>query len=270
MDFLAVKASDIGIHLVRPLPTLFAYARGAASGQIVSNVLEEEFFAHVDCLKDLLETACLRARIPGSVCREVTQKILDLGRCERSDLIEVVNELLTHLDNLARVHKSALRNELSAKPEVYRDIFWGRVYTKKIALIHQEDSPEAVSPVADRLRDRCSYEVTLESEKEVAFRPMSSDTVVFLPTRGPIRGATLSAAEGFGLPILILMDLGKSAENADPVAVRIAHQYTKSGYNVLHGPFSPLRLFTAVDTCYVDHLFRKPNFAGARARSAVA
>ncbi len=270
MDFLAVKASEIGVPLVRPLPTILAYARGAQAGQPVSHVLEEEFYAHVDCLSDLIETACLRAHVPGSVCEEVTQRTVDLARSEKENLISSVNELLAHLSNLSRVHRTALRAELGAKPEIYRDIYWGRVYTKKITLIHQEGSPEALAGITERLKNRCSYDVNLESEKEIAFRPMTSDLILFHPTRGAIRPATLSAAEAYGLPIVILMDLGKKIEEADPVAVRIAHQYAKSGLNVTHSPFTPLRLFTAIDMCYVDHMLRKPTFAGARSRGAVA
>jgi hypothetical protein len=270
MDFLSVKASEIGVPLVRPLPTILAYARGAKEDRVAPHVLEEEFYAHTDCLKDLVETACIRTRIPGSACKEVSQRILDLARCDRRDRVGAVNQVLTHLTNLSRVHQAALKREMSSQPEIYRDIYWGRIYTKKITLVHQEDSPAALEGIARRLRDKCSYEVTLESEKEIVFRPMSSDLVLFHPGRRAIRDAAMSAAQAYGLPILILMDLGKSVEEADPVMVRLAHQYAKSGFNVIHSPFAPLRLFTAIDMGYVDHLFQNPGFAGARSSGAVA
>jgi hypothetical protein len=270
MDFQAIKASEVGLPLIRPLPTIFAYARGARSLQIVPAVLEEEFFAHVDCLIDVLDTACLRAQVPTSACEEVTQKARDLSRREKGELVDGVNELLTNLDNLSRIHKSTLKRELSSKPAIYRDIYWGRVYTKKITFVHQEEDASSLDRIVKRLEESCSYEVSVEAEKDLALKPMSSDLVIFHPTRGPVRPATLATAATFGLPTLILVDLGKSVEDADPVAVRLAHQYAKSGLNVLHRPFTPLRLFSAIDTCYVDHLFKKPTFAGARARGEVA
>ncbi|MCK4547966.1 MAG: hypothetical protein KAW17_11055 [Candidatus Eisenbacteria sp.] len=266
---MAIRASEIGLPLVRPLPTIFAYAQGVQSLQIVPNVTEEEFYAHVDCLIDLLETACLRARIPASVCKGIAQKAVNLTRSGNDKLIERVNDLLTDLTNLSRIHKSALKSELNARPEIYRDIYWGRVYTKKITLVHQK-TPEAVERIANRLRKSCAYDVAVEAEKDLTIKPTSSDMVLFHPTEGPIRPASLATAAAFGLPTLILIDLGRKTETADPVAVKIAHLYARSGLKVLYRPFTPLRLFSAIDSSYVEHLLRKPVFAGARAKGEVA
>lgn len=270
MDFLAIKATEIGLPLVRPLPTICAYAGGVQTRPLVPAVLEEEFYAHVDCLIDLVETACLRAGVPSSVCEEVTQKAVNLTRSKKNDLVAGVNELLFNLSRMSGIHKSALKHELSAQPQIYRDIYWGRVYTKKITLIHQGDGVESAEKAAKSLREGCYYDVTVMPETHIALKPMSSDFVVFLPTDGPIRPATLATASTLGLPILMLIDLGRKVETADPVMVRTAHQYTQTGLKVLYRPFTSLRLFTSVDTRYVDHLFQNPAFAGARAKGEVA
>jgi|GEM_PF-2233890 len=270
MDILSLRVSDLGLPLARPLPMILTYAKRAQQASSIPSVLEEEFYAHIDCLVDLVETSCLRAGIPASLCKEVCQKAADLSRSPREEIVSSTNALLHSLTRMAQIHKSPLKAELSANPQIYRDIYWGRVYTKRVVLVHHGEADERLAKLERSLQDACSYEVTVAPEKDLTIKPMTSDFVVFRPTRGPIRPASLSAATTLGLPVLILVDLGKQVETADPVMVRTALLYAKAGHTVLHRPFTALRLFTAVDSCYVTHLFHKPFVAAARAKGAVA
>jgi len=221
MDILSLRVSDLGLPLARPLPMILTYAKRAQQASSIPSVLEEEFYAHIDCLVDLVETSCLRAGIPASLCKEVCQKAADLSRSPREEIVSSTNALLHSLTRMAQIHKSPLKAELSANPQIYRDIYWGRVYTKRVVLVHHGEADERLAKLERSLQDACSYEVTV-------------------------------------------------APDADPVMVRTALLYAKAGHTVLHRPFTALRLFTAVDSCYVTHLFHKPFVAAARAKGAVA
>jgi hypothetical protein len=248
--------------LLRPLPTLFAYAQEVTNDPSIIDrfpVLKEEFQAHIDCFVEMVEAATKTADIAISECTEVIRKARRLSSTKPQDLIRAVDQLDLELAHFSEVHKTALRHAYNMKPELYKDIYNSCIKACKLLLVYQSKSTEGVAKLEETLSERCYYDVKVVEEAYTTAPLRKADFVAFAPTEEPISSHTLDKIREAGIPLLVLVKLGANLQRADMVQTRLAGLYQKNGIPILHRPFPAIRLFQKIDRMIFEaRLLREP------------
>ncbi len=250
-----LKASELIAPIMRPLPTIFTYARLTSEPKGGdSSVLRDEFRASVAALTTIIETACREGEIPD----EASQPVLDccgelLGK-RGSELASRLDALCAALTTLHGEHRKALKRAVDSDPDRYRDLYRQMTRPKKVMVIYCEKGVGQADRLERTLSDRCYYDYEAVGEDWVSARPRTADVVVFGPCQQAIQPNVMSMVEASEVPILILIATDAKSDRENMAMLKVEHLYRKNGYKVLRGPFAPARLYQAIDSLYLQHL----------------
>jgi hypothetical protein len=253
-----LKVAGIVAPIMRPLPTIFTYARLTTQSHGKSaQALDEEYRANLQALAAIIEQLCQDA----GIARDDWQGIIDhldaISDLAGGELAAGLDKLCADLTELHRVHGKDLKSRAATDPDRYHQLYCQLAPPKKLLICYSDGRTEQADSLERKLADRCYYEYEAVHENWRATRTGSADLVVFAPSARPIPASTLSAVESYGMPLLILMGGNKADDQENMALLKSEYLYRKSGYNVLHSPFTPARLYSTIDAIYLRHLAGK-------------
>jgi len=256
-----LKVAGLIAPILRPLPTIFNYARLTAStGGKSTQAIDDEFHASLRALAETIEAVSRDAGIPDQNWQPLVDKCIELAQLTGEDLAAGLDGFCAGLTDLHKSHGKDLRKAVAAAPEKFRDLYRQAALPKKLLLCYSEERDDQADSLERKLSDRCHYDyVAVEGDWTAV--SASVDLLVFAPSDKPIPANLLAIAESYGLPFLILMapskDENEDEEMENMALMKAEHLYRKSGYNVLRSPFTPARLYSTIDGICLRHLAGK-------------
>jgi len=146
---------------------------------------------------------------------------------------------------------------VAANHDRNRDLYRELGQPKKLLICYGEENSSQADSLERKLSDRCYYEYESVGQDWSATRAGVADLVVFVPGSRPIPAKTLASVASSGTPFVILIGGNKAEDMANMALMKSEYLYRKSGYNVLHSPFTPPRLYSAIDGIHLRHLAGK-------------
>lgn len=253
-----LKVAGIVAPIMRPLPTLFTYARlTAQTGGKSTRSLDEEFSANLQALTAIVDEVCQKAGVPPNTCQGILDHLNIISGLTGTELAAGLDKLCAELTELHREHGKDLKKAVAAEPEHYRELYCRHAPPKKLLVCYSDGKSEQADSLERKLTDRCYYEYEGADHEWSTSRAGSADLVVFAPSERPIPANVLAAVHSYGMPLLILMGGNKAEDMQNMALLKSEYLYRKSGHNVLHSPFTPPRLYSTIDAIYLRHLAGK-------------
>ncbi|MFH1336955.1 MAG: hypothetical protein ABII96_10605 [Candidatus Zixiibacteriota bacterium] len=253
-----LRASVVPFQLLRPLPTIFASV-GGVTGEGCSREMpasvRKEFDSHLDCLADMVNVLAEMKALTPADRDKLSRMLVEVKEAEPADLCEKTSLFNRRLEEICENQKTAVREECRAHPFVFRDLYRSSVRVKKLCLIYQDETNERIGSLKDLLCDRCYYDVETRSEESIRSQPVHSDFVIYAPTQhaGDVYFDGMPKA---GLPLLLMIDLGKSIEDCSIADLRRVFRHQQNHIDVLYSPFPPIHLFQKIDITYIPNLYK--------------
>ena len=253
-----LRVTGIIAPILRPLPTIFSYARlTAASRGVTAPVLDDEYGDAVRALAAVIDRACRDAGAPAEDWQPVLDHLVEICTGTGAELATGLDGLCARLTELHQQHGGALRKAAAADQDGFRELYRSHVRPKKLLVCFSDGAGDQAESLERKLVDRCWYDYeAVEGDWSVS-RTGTADLVVFAPSRRPIPDAVLAAVESYGMPLLILMGGDRAAALEDMALMKAEYLYRRTGYNVLRSPFMPPRLYSTIDSLYLHHLAGK-------------
>jgi antirestriction protein len=253
-----LRASVVPFQLLRPLPTIFASVSGVAgegcSKEMPASV-RNEFDSHLDCFSDMVNALGEMKALTPAEGDKLSRMVTEVKEAQGSTLCEKTSLFNRCLEEICESQKTAVKEECRAHPFVFRDIYRNSVRVKKLCLIYQDENNDRVSSLKEMLCDRCYYDVETRSEESIKSQPVHSDFVIYAPTQhaGDVYFDGMPKA---GLPLLLMIDLGKSIEDCSIADLRRVFRHQQNNIDVLYSPFPPIQLFQKIDITYIQNLYK--------------
>ena len=250
-----MKVKGLTAPIMRPLPTIFTYARlTAESNGASAQALDDEFNASLTALVEIIETAGRDADIPQDAIRGVLDSGIDIANLRGEELAAGLDGFCAELTALHQAHGKELQKAVSAHSERFRELYRQSALTKKLLVCYWEGLDKQSDSLERKLTDRCYYDYEAVDEDWGETQQGSADMVLFAPSKNPIPENLLARAESCSMPVLILMGGNKAEDMQNMALMKSEYLYRKAGYNVLRSPFNPPRLYSAIDAIYLRHL----------------
>jgi hypothetical protein len=253
-----LRASVVPFQLLRPLPTIFASVAGVTGegcSQAMPVSVRQEFDAHLDCLSDMVSVLAEMKALSPVDRDKLSRMLVEVKEAESSDICEKTSLFNRGLEEICENQKTAVREECRAHPFVFRDLYRNSVRVKKLCLIYQDEINKRIGSLKELLCDRCYYDVETRSEESIRSQPVHSDFVIYAPTQhaGDVYFDGMPKA---GLPLLLMIDLGKSIEDCSIADLRRVFRHQQNHIDVLYSPFPPIQLFQKIDITYIQNLYK--------------
>ncbi len=253
-----LRASVVPFQLLRPLPTIFASVSGVAGEGCSKEMpvsVRKEFDSHLDCLSDMVNELTEMKAFSPLDRDKLSRALVEVKEAEGPALCEKTSLFNRSLEEICESQKTAVKEECRAHPFVFRDIYRNSVRVKKLCLIYQEEINERIGSLKELLCDRCYYDVETRSEESIKSQPVHSDFVIYAPTQhaGDVYFDGMPKA---GLPLLLMIDLGKSIEDCSIADLRRVFRHQQNNIDVLYSPFPPIQLFQKIDITYIQNLYK--------------
>jgi len=253
-----LKIKGLIAPIMRPLPTIFTYARLTVASQGRSvQVLDNEFSAAMNALVEIIEKAGRDTGIPREDWRRVQDLCISLASTRGEELASGLDAVCAELTSLHRSYGRNLQKSYAANTERYRELYRQVAIPKKILVCYSEQGEASGDSLERKLTERCYYDYESVGLDWGENQKGTADVVVFAPSKNPIPGNLLSRAEGYRMPFLILVGFDKAKDMQNMAMLKSAFLYQKANYNVLHSPFNPPRLYSTIDALYLRHLASK-------------
>jgi hypothetical protein len=268
--------------LIRLLPAICTYARltvaereGSASK--LGPQVVKLYRAHVRVLELMLRAAADSAGLEPVAIQPLLQLGYRLGDLRGQQLADAYSDFLAKWKALYEIHHDRLRKAMSENSELYRELYWREVGRRNLLVIYSDETWAAAEKMGRKLSERCWYSCVQCRESEGAVWPAEVDVVLLVPGTRPIQASIERALERAEKPVLVLAGLAdtKAAKGEldnnlehNMAVLRTEFRYKTCQYNVLHGPFAPVRLYQAIDKLYLQNLAQK--HAGRMSMEAVA
>ena len=244
--------------IMRPLPTIFTYARLTAESRgVTAQVLDDEFNANLAALVEIIEKAGRDAGIPKNAWWSVQESCLALANLRGEDLAAGLDKFCAALTSLHASHGKDLQKAVKAEVDQYRQLYREVGRPKNLLVCYCEGLDKQSDSLERKLVDRCYYDYKAVAEDWGKTQQGSADVVIFAPSEKPIPNNLITRAEGCLMPVLILMGGDKAKDLQNMALMKSEFLYRKSGFNVLRTPFNPPRLYSAIDAIYLRHLADK-------------
>jgi antirestriction protein len=253
-----LRVAGITAPMLRPLPTIFTYARITAEtdGQSVP-ALDDEYTANVQALADIVDRANREADTPREAWQGIIEHLISITDLMGADLATSLDKLTADLTKLHQEHGKNLRKAITANPDAYRDLYRDKATAKKLLVCYSDEPSDQAESLERKLRERCYYDYESVARDWSVTRTGEADLVVFAPSQRPIPDSILSVVEAYGMPLLILMGGDKADDMENMALMKSEYLYRRRGYTVLRTPFTPARLYSAIDSLYLRHLAGK-------------
>jgi hypothetical protein len=253
-----LKIKGLIAPLMRPLPTIFTYARLTVDSKGRSvQVLDDEFTASMTALVEIIEKAGRDAGIPREDWRRVQDQCISLVNTRGEDLAAGLDTLCAELTSLHMSYGRDLQKTYSENSHRYRELYRQVAIPKKLLVCYCEEANNQSDSLERKLTERCYYDYESVGMDWGENQKGSADVVVFAPSQNPIPANLLARAEGYHMPFLILVGFDKKKDMQNMAMLKSAFLYQKADYHVLHSPFNPPRLYSTIDALYLRHLANK-------------
>ncbi len=270
-EITPLKVKGLIAPVMRPLPTIFTYARLTARTRAqVAHVLDDEFRASTTALVEIIEKAGRDACLPREDWRRVQDRCIALTGLRGEELAAGLDILCAELTTLHESYGRDLQKAYSADSDRYRELYRQVAIPKKLLVCYSESGQAASDSLERKLTERCYYDYEAVGQDWGENRRGTADVVVFAPTEKPIPNNLLARAEGYGMPLLILVGGNKVQDMQNMAMLKSEFLYRKANYNVLHSPFNPPRLYSTIDSLYLRHLADKVLEMPKQAKTAAA
>ncbi|KPK99620.1 MAG: hypothetical protein AMJ91_07075 [candidate division Zixibacteria bacterium SM23_73_3] len=253
-----LRASVVPFQLLRPLPTVFASVQGICGEEHLPEMpapVREEFDSHLNCIAEMVNVLSEMKALPPAEQQKLSQMIIELKGAKPENLCEKTSLFNRGLEEVCQKQKTAIKEECRAHPFVFRDTYRNTVRVKKLCLIFQDEPTERITSLQDVLCQRCYYDVETRSEESIRSEPVKSDFVIYTPSQ-PAGEVYFDGMPKAGIPLLLMIDLGKSMEDCSIADLRRVFRHQQNNIDVLYSPFPPIRLFQKIDIAYIQNMYK--------------
>lgn len=241
--------------LLRPLPTILAYANlKAPLNYENASAVRRLFTAHLRVFRAMLVLFTRSAGLPQEAMRSLLLKCDSLSDSGESDLYEKVLDLLLEVQALNEQYGEILKATAREQKDRLADIFRDETGPRRLITVHNEQTWKLSGDLNTKLITRCWYDSEGCHEKNGPIWLHTTDLVLLVPGQRAIRPDIEQAVIEANIPILVLTGADSTNDPQNMAALRTEHAYRASQHTVLRPPFAPLRLFQAIDGCYLRHV----------------
>ncbi len=255
LELKPIPIKSLPAPLLRSTPTIFEYARITAEAE-VGSVVRRQFTAHLRALKAMLAVLVRGSDVSPLVVEPLIHRCESMSMLRGAELAASFTVLVEGLQTIYETDRKAVREALVGDPDLCREIFRAEVRPKRILAIYAEDTWDRSEKMKAKLVDRCWYDQRRFREGDGMVWLEDTDLVIFAPGKRSIAETIEEAVARAGLPVLVLAGWVKQADPQGMVELRLEHMYRQSGFDVLHGPFPPVRLYQTIDKIHLRHLAR--------------
>jgi hypothetical protein len=223
--------------------------------------VKQEFDSHLKCLSGMFNILSEVRALPSADQEKLLKMVSGLKEAKSPDLCEKTGLFNRALEEVCEKQKTPIREECRAHPLAFRDTYRNTVRVKKLTLIYQDEPTERITNLQDTLTQRCYYDVETRSEESIRSESVKSDFIIYAPTEhaGEV---SLEDILRSGIPLLLMIDLGKKIEECSITDLRGAFRHEQNNIDVLYSPFPPIRLFQKIDIAYVQDLYKMGKGSG--------
>jgi hypothetical protein len=241
--------------LLRPLPTLLAYANlktplNFENATSVGRV----FTAHLRVFRAMLVLLTRSAGVPSETVGRLLLKCDELSAESGSDIHDDLIELLEQVQEFSDEFGQLMKNTARDQNVRLRDIFRDETGPRRLITVHNEETWKLAGDLNTKLITRCWYDSEGCHEKDGPIWLHTTDLVVLVPGQRGIRPDIEQAVVRANIPILVLTGAGSDTDPQNMAALRTEYAYRSSRHTVLRRPFAPVRLYQAIDGCYLRHV----------------
>lgn len=241
--------------LLRPLPTLLAYANlttpleyenASHVGRLVN--------AHLSVFRAMLVLFTRNAGLPPATIERYLRKCDALTAASGSGLLAPLNEILEDLRTIRLDNGDVLKTIARQQGDRLRNLFRAETGPRKLVTIHNEETWHFAAELNTKLTDGCWYDSEGCHEEDGPRWLHTTDIVLLVPGKRPIRPDIEQAAVGAQIPVIVLAGVGAEGKRKNMAALRTEHGYRCGDHQVVRRPFAPVRLFQAIDRGYLHHV----------------
>jgi len=241
--------------LLRPLPTILAYAN-------LTTTLEYEnashmgrlVTAHLRVFRAMLVLFTRSAGLPPEAISRMLRKCDALTGARGSHLLENLNEILRELQAFPQEKRELLKSTAREQSVRLRNLFRAETGPRRLVTVHNEETWHLAADLSTKLIDGCWYDSEGCHEEDGPRWLHTTDLVLLVPGKRPIRPDIAQAAMDAHIPIIVLAGVGSEGKRKNMAALRTEHGYRCGDHPVIRRPFAPVRLFQAIDGGYLRHV----------------
>jgi len=241
--------------LLRPLPTILAYANLTTSleyenasrvGRLVT--------AHLRVFRAMLVLFTRSAGLPPEAIGRLLRKCDTLTGASGSQLLENLNEILRELQAFPPEQVELLKTTARVQSVRLRNLFRDETGPRRVITVHNEETWHLAADLNTKLTDGCWYDCEGCHEEDGPRWLHTTDLVLLVPGKRPIRPDIEQAAMDAQIPIIVLAGVGSEGKRKNMAALRTEHGYRSGNHPVIRRPFAPVRLYQAIDGGYLRHV----------------
>jgi hypothetical protein len=241
--------------LLRPLPTLLAYANlKTPLNYENASAVRRQFTTHLRVFRAMLVLFARSAGLPPETTGRLLLKCDGLADKSESDLYEDIIGLLQDVQDLNEQYGDIMKAAAKDQGERLKDIFRDETGPRRLITVHNEETWKLAGDLNTKLINSCWYDSEGSHEKNGPIWLHTTDLIVLVPGQRSIRPDIEQAIVEANIPIIVLTGAGSKDDPQNMAALRTEHAYRTSQHTVLRRPFTPVRLYQAIDGCYLRHL----------------
>jgi hypothetical protein len=240
--------------LLRPLPTILAYANlttpleyenASRVGRLVT--------AHLRVFRAMLVLFTRGAGLPSEAIGRLLRKCDALTVSSGSHLLDNLNEILQEIQACNQENGELLKTTAREQSVRLRNLFRSETGPRRLITVHNEETWHLAPDLNTKLIDGCWYDSEGCHEEDGPRWLHTTDLVLLVPGKRPIRPDIEQAAMDAQIPIIVLAGVGSEGKRKNMAALRTEHRYRCGNHQVMRRPFAPIRLFQAIDGGYLRH-----------------
>ncbi len=257
LELKPIPFKSLPRHLLRPFPTLFEFARLTAADAEVGSVARRRYVANLRALKAMLAVTTRGHELSSEAVEPLIHRCEAMVSLRGAELAAAFEPLMEGMQAIYEADRDAIKEAIAEDPDLYRELYRAEVKPIRVLAVYAEDTWDRSEKMGDKLVDRCWYDHWSHREGEGMVWLDAIDVVLFAPGKKSIGASIEEAVARAEIPILVLAGWIKQKDPQGMVELRLEHMYRTTGFNVLHGPFPPVRLYQIIDKLHLRHLARR-------------
>ena len=237
------------------MPTLLAYARlNTPLDYENAKAVGRVFTAHLRAFRAMVVLFTRGAGLPPDTTARLLVKCDELTDEGEANIHDNLIELLEDLQAVNREYGELLKTTARDQSVRLRNLFREETGPRRLITVHDEETWPMAGDLNAKLIESCWYDSEGSHERDGPLWLHTTDLVLLVPGRRPIRPDIEQAVVKANIPIVVLVGARAADDRQNMAALRTEHGYRHGNHTVIRRPFAPLRLFQAIDGCYLRHV----------------